>query len=450
MPNTHLYTVIVQSDDKVTNITFELSEELFQQALREIEAQRKEKDTELESLQTARNNQYQLFLMDDLPKGGQPVPEYAIYLGKDDYIVYGASGIKRKLLQYPTDWVEIASKSDLQKTEIKSAILDATLGKVKVEAPQSLTIQKYVDAYMKAHPKGDHNAYKSGYIPPKRFRAYPIHSANTNPIIIKGPDNKPRDITLKILEKDVFNNTASVEVHRFSAYKDNDQITLKTDEMNVSNLNTIKLYASNLLSALGIKVEDEQHYPKIEIKTENKVKVLEGTKAFYAKTLREKAKESVFIRNLTFSALLIAITAICLAVTLIPMSPLLIGLAGGILLIFGVAAGITAVESFDANIYLDEADKIEKLSASDPLVTRSRVTRKIFPWIQVRTESYPGGDLAILYREVFLSQKPQDINKPEATTNAEVSSKGETVTPSLDVCAPPSHPSSTHKSGVSK
>lgn len=101
------------------NATFELSEELFQQALKEVETQRAEIDAQFETLRTARNDQYQLFLMEDLSKEGESVPAHAIYLGKDDYIIYDdyiiKAGMKRQLRPYPNGWSGVPSKNDLKK-----------------------------------------------------------------------------------------------------------------------------------------------------------------------------------------------------------------------------------------------------------------------------------------------------------------------------------------------
>jgi hypothetical protein len=455
MPSIPLYTVIVHPD---LNITFELSEELFQQAFKEVEAQQKERDAELESLRTARNNQYQLFLMDDLPKEGQPIPEHAIYLGKKDYIIY-KSGTERQLLRYPDDWAGTPSKKDLTKIETKLIILDAIVGKLKIETPQSVTLQKYVDTYMKAHTQV-HAAY----------------GAYTKSVVIKGPDNQPRDITLKVLDKDVLNKASSLEEHRFTVSKDNDQIILKT---NGPGLHTLKLYAANLVSALDVHVQDEQRYPKIEI-TGKYAKVLDGTKASLVKSIRKKAEEKAstyrIIRNsLLLYLLALGIVIACLAVSIIPISvPLILTLtlAAAITLPIGIGAVISCGACFfESKAYLREADRIEKLPFSEPMSLKCNSSSIQFrrSWEYIRFTGVGGGipipivglhytideledDLAIYYREALLNRdKPNDVNKPAVTTNAEVSSKNQSAVRKSTYIGPRSEkPSSGQKPRGSK
>lgn len=270
MPGTPLYTIIVRGRAAI----FELSDSLFQQALKEIEAKRAERD-----------NKYQVFLVEDLHKPGHPVPGYAVYLDQDQYFIYEPGRPRQIRLMnpdYPREepyyeykhiFESPSFKEDLNKPNIKTAILDFSLG-----VPRSSIIQKYVSPYKWAHHADSEIVQDVSYHTNSGF-------PRTVSIGIKGPDKKLRDTKLKIDELSMIamdekdHKNKNVEFYRYIATEENGQITLKMDVAQNTpaaraGLDILKRYATNLLSALGINEQDKQRYPKVEVTGE-------GTKALY-------------------------------------------------------------------------------------------------------------------------------------------------------------------------
>jgi hypothetical protein len=387
MPSTPLYTVIAHENGTVT---FELSEELFQQALKEVETQRTEIDAQFENLQTARNNQYQLFLMENLPKEGEAAPVHAIYLGKDDYIIYDdyitKAGMKRQLRTYPKDWPGVPSEDDLKKADIKSTILDALIGEPKVGTPSSVTLEKYVDAYLKAYhtfrvnntrPRVSAEYYIT--VTSEEFYAWKNKSYDAAPyknIVIKSPDKQIRDINLRSGSPSWYKE-AMPEFYRYTVSEQNGQVTLKMDiAQNTpgarTGLKILKQYATNLLHTLGITEQDKQRYPKIEVAGE-------GTKALYQEKEEHVSHDmevALYVSVLMFIGGAVAI-AVSLA-TAIPGGIFLLGLG-----IFAMLAGAVGVGSIG-------------MMFSSP--------KKDLAWHE--------NDLAYRYKHYFLTRS-DSTNKPE-------------------------------------
>lgn len=276
MPGTPLYTITVQGRTAI----FEFSDSVFQQALKEIEAKRAERD-----------NKYQVFLVEDLHKPGHPVAGYAIYLDKDQYFIY-EPGKPRQIglmnpdyyrdepfYEYKPIFESPSLKEDLKKPNIKTAILDFALG-----VPRSSIIRKYVDPYKQAHRADSEVVEDVSYHTNSGF-------PRTVSIGIKGPDKQLRDTKFKIDESSMIamqekhKKNENVEFYRYTATEENGQITLKMDiAQNTpaarAGLDILKRYATNLLSALGINEQDKQRYPKVEVTGE-------GTKGLY----KERSKE---------------------------------------------------------------------------------------------------------------------------------------------------------------
>jgi hypothetical protein len=339
MPSTTpLYTVIAHENGTVI---FELSEELFQQALKEIETQR-----------TARDNQYQL------------------------------------------------------------------------GTPSSVTLEKYVDAYLKAYhtfrvnntrPRVSAEDYIR--VTSKEFDAWKNNPSDApyKNIVLKGPDKQIRNINLRP-DNPSWYKEAMPEFYRYTVSEQNGQVTLKMDiAQNMpgarTGLEILKQYATNLLHTLGIAEQDKQRYPKIEMTGE-------GTKALYKDKVEYDAPPE--FRGIGGGGVLGGILLLIIGIVLIATTA---AVGMGIFAVLAATVGAAVVGV--ANI----------------------PPKKNLAWHE--------NDLTRRYKQYF-SNRSGSTNKPEAitptplasSTNAEASStRGPAVSPSTSasISTPASTSSSNQK-----